>query len=73
MGSESGRSDSCRGGKGDCGKGKGEFGFLPFRNCRRLSLPPSIKIQVLAKVLVQNEGKVVKEVNLLAASDVEKA
>ncbi len=41
-------------------------------------LPPFIvapihKDQVLAKVLVQNEGKVVKEVNLLAASDVEKS
>jgi hypothetical protein len=27
----------------------------------------------LAKILVQNEGKVVKEVNLLASSDVEKS
>ena len=34
---------------------------------------PVHKDQVLAKVLVQNEGKVVKEVNLLAASDVEKS
>ena len=41
-------------------------------------LPPFIvapiqKDQVLAKVLVQNEGKVVKEVNLLASSNVEKS
>ena len=41
-------------------------------------LPPFIvapvhKDQVLAKVLVQNEGKVAKEVNLLASSDVEKS
>ena len=41
-------------------------------------LPQSIvapihKDQVLAKVLIQNEGKVVKEVNLLASSDVEKS
>ncbi len=34
---------------------------------------PVHKGQVLAKVLVQNEGKVMKEVNLLAASDVEKS
>jgi D-alanyl-D-alanine carboxypeptidase (penicillin-binding protein 5/6) len=41
-------------------------------------LPQSIvapihKDQVLAKVLIQNEGKAVKEVNLLASSDVEKS
>jgi len=41
-------------------------------------LPPSVvapvqKGQVVAKVSVQNEGKVVKEVNLLASSDVEKS
>jgi len=41
-------------------------------------LPPSIvapiqKGQVVGKVLVQNEGKVVKEVNLLASSDVAKS
>ena len=41
-------------------------------------LPPFIvapvhKDQVLAKVLIQNEGKVAKEVNLLASSDVEKS
>ncbi len=41
-------------------------------------LPPSIvapvhKDQVSAKVLIQNEGKVVKEVNLIASSDVEKS
>ncbi len=41
-------------------------------------LPQSIvapihKDQILAKVLVQNEGKVVREVNLLASSDVEKS
>ena len=34
---------------------------------------PIHKDQVLAKVLIQNEGKVVKEVNLLASSDVEKS
>jgi D-alanyl-D-alanine carboxypeptidase (penicillin-binding protein 5/6) len=34
---------------------------------------PIHKDQVLAKVLVQNEGKVVKEVNLLASSNVEKS
>ncbi len=34
---------------------------------------PVHKDQVLAKVLIQNEGKVAKEVNLLAASDVEKS
>jgi D-alanyl-D-alanine carboxypeptidase (penicillin-binding protein 5/6) len=41
-------------------------------------LPPFIvapirKGQGLAKILIQNEGKVVKEVNLLASSDVEKS
>ncbi|MGZ3493945.1 MAG: D-alanyl-D-alanine carboxypeptidase family protein, partial [Thermodesulfobacteriota bacterium] len=41
-------------------------------------LPPFIvapvqKGQVVAKVLIQNEGKVVKEVSLLASSDVEKS
>jgi D-alanyl-D-alanine carboxypeptidase (penicillin-binding protein 5/6) len=41
-------------------------------------LPPFIvapiqKSQVLAKVLIQNEGKVAKEVNLLASLDVEKS
>ena len=41
-------------------------------------LPPSVvapvqKGQVVAKVSVQNEGKVAKEVNLLASSDVEKS
>ncbi|HUL23982.1 MAG TPA: serine hydrolase [Thermodesulfobacteriota bacterium] len=41
-------------------------------------LPPFIvapvhKNQVMAKVLIQSEGKVAKEVNLLAASDVEKS
>jgi D-alanyl-D-alanine carboxypeptidase len=41
-------------------------------------LPPSIvapvqKGQVVAKVSVQNEGKVAKEVNLIASSDVEKS
>jgi serine-type D-Ala-D-Ala carboxypeptidase (penicillin-binding protein 5/6) len=41
-------------------------------------LPPSVvapikKDQVLSKVLVQKEGKTVKEVNLLASSDVEKS
>jgi len=41
-------------------------------------LPPFViapirKGQVVAKVLIQNEGKVAKEVNLLAASDVEKS
>jgi D-alanyl-D-alanine carboxypeptidase (penicillin-binding protein 5/6) len=34
---------------------------------------PIQKGQVLAKVLIQNEGKVAKEVNLLASSDVEKS
>jgi len=34
---------------------------------------PIQKGQVVAKVLVQNEGKVAKEVNLLASSDVEKS
>ncbi len=34
---------------------------------------PIHKDQVLAKVLIQNEGKVVKEVNLIASSDVEKS
>ncbi len=34
---------------------------------------PVQKGQVVAKVFVQNEGKVVKEVNLLASSDVEKS
>jgi len=34
---------------------------------------PVHKDQVLAKVLIQNEGKVAKEVNLLASSDVEKS
>ena len=34
---------------------------------------PIHKDQVLAKVLVQNEGKVVKEVNLVASSNVEKS
>ena len=41
-------------------------------------LPPFVvapirKGQVVAKVLIQNEGKVVKEVNLLASSDIEKS
>jgi D-alanyl-D-alanine carboxypeptidase (penicillin-binding protein 5/6) len=41
-------------------------------------LPPFItapvhKDQVIAKVLIENEGKVAKEVNLLAATDVEKS
>ncbi len=41
-------------------------------------LPPSIvapikKGQVIAKILVQNEGKTVKEVSLLASSDIEKS
>jgi len=41
-------------------------------------LPPFIvapvhKDQVMAKVLIQNEGKIAKEVNLLAASNVEKS
>ena len=41
-------------------------------------LPPFVvapirKGQVIAKVLIQNEGKVAKEVNLLASSDVEKS
>jgi D-alanyl-D-alanine carboxypeptidase (penicillin-binding protein 5/6) len=34
---------------------------------------PIQKGQVLAKVLIQNEGKVAKEINLLASSDVEKS
>ena len=34
---------------------------------------PIRKGQVVAKVLIQNEGKVAKEVNLLASSDVEKS
>jgi D-alanyl-D-alanine carboxypeptidase (penicillin-binding protein 5/6) len=34
---------------------------------------PVRKGQVVAKVLIQNEGKVAKEVNLLASSDVEKS
>jgi D-alanyl-D-alanine carboxypeptidase (penicillin-binding protein 5/6) len=34
---------------------------------------PIQKGQVLAKVLIQNEGKAVKEVNLLASSDIEKS
>ena len=34
---------------------------------------PVKKGQVIAKVLIQNEGKMAKEVNLLAASDVEKS
>jgi hypothetical protein len=34
---------------------------------------PIQKGQVVGKVLVQNEGKVVQEVNLLASSDVEKS
>jgi D-alanyl-D-alanine carboxypeptidase (penicillin-binding protein 5/6) len=34
---------------------------------------PIHKDQVLAKVLIQNEGKISKEVNLLASSDVEKS
>jgi D-alanyl-D-alanine carboxypeptidase (penicillin-binding protein 5/6) len=34
---------------------------------------PIQKGQIVAKVLIQNEGKVVKEVNLLASSDVEKS
>jgi D-alanyl-D-alanine carboxypeptidase (penicillin-binding protein 5/6) len=39
-----------------------QFVVAPFR-----------KGQVVAKVLIQNEGKVAKEVNLLASSDVEKS
>jgi len=34
---------------------------------------PIRKGQVIAKVLIQNEGKVAKEINLLASSDVEKS
>jgi D-alanyl-D-alanine carboxypeptidase (penicillin-binding protein 5/6) len=36
-------------------------------------IAPVHKDQVLAKVLIQNEGKVVKEVNLIASSGVEKS
>lgn len=36
-------------------------------------IAPIQKDQVLAKVLIQNEGKIVKEVNLLASSAVEKS
>jgi hypothetical protein len=36
-------------------------------------IAPIQKDQVLAKVLIQNEGKIAKEVNLLASSAVEKS
>jgi hypothetical protein len=34
---------------------------------------PIQKGQVVAKVIIQNEGKVAKEINLLASTDVEKS
>lgn len=63
---------SAEGGWVTVGKGK-ENSVSAAPQLPQFVVAPIRKGQVIAKVLIQNEGKVAKEVNLLASSDVEKS
>jgi D-alanyl-D-alanine carboxypeptidase (penicillin-binding protein 5/6) len=63
---------AAEGGWATVGKGK-EISVTAVPQLPPFVVAPVQKGQVIAKVFVQNEGKVVKEVNLLASSDVEKS